>query len=57
MENKHMTTETPKSNADTLRDAIEARFLEQSGGSEKQQEKTKSWLSDHLIVIGPGDAS
>ena len=51
-----MTTETPKSNTDTLRDAIEARFLEKSGGSQKEQDKTKSWLSDHLIVIGPESA-
>lgn len=52
-----MTKETLKSNTDTLRDAIEARVLEKSGGSQKEQEKTKSWLSDHLIVIGPGDAA
>jgi|5B_taG_2_1085324.scaffolds.fasta_scaffold09153_4 hypothetical protein len=50
-----MTTETPKPNADNLRAAIEARVLEKRGGSEQEQEKVKSWLSDHLIVIGPED--
>lgn len=51
-----MSKETPKPNADNLRDAIEARVLEERGGSEQEQEKVKSWLSDHLIIIGPGEA-
>jgi len=52
-----MSKETSKSKADAMRDAIEARVLEKRGGSREEQEKTKSWLSDHLIVIGPEDAA
>lgn len=51
-----MTTETSKSKTDAMRDAIEARVLEKRGGSREEQEKVKSWLTDHLIIIGPGEA-
>lgn len=51
-----MSKETSKSSTAAMRDAIEARVLETRGDSKQEQEKVKSWLSDHLIIIGPGEA-